>query len=174
MKKLQRGFTLIELMVVVAIVAIVAYVAVPSYVAFIENKRLVDSTEFIQGKLNFARAEAIKQSKVIYLGVTSGSSWDVGIGDQSSCDGSNSANCTVTTSVNGTDGVQIPYFYTDPGNGTDVTSAVQVRFDPVRGTASTSTITISNSAGALKVKVSLLGRIIICSDAGVARYPVCT
>lgn len=174
MKKLHHGFTLIELMVVIAIVAIVAYIAIPSYTAFIANKRLVDSAEFIQGKLNFARAEAIKQSKTIYVGVTSSTTWDVGIGDQSSCTGASAADCTVSTSVNGTDNVSIPYYYADPGNGTDVDAVVQVRFDPVRGTASSSTITVSNSAGNLRVKVSVLGRIIVCSDTGVGNYPVCS
>lgn len=174
MKKLNHGFTLIELMVVVAIIAILAYIAIPSYMEFITNRRLIDSAEFIQGKLNFARAEAIKQSKTIYFGVTSGTSWDIGIGDQSACDGSSSTDCNISTSVNGTDNVQIPHFYTDPGNGTDVTTAEQVAFNPVRGTATTTTITVTNSAGSLKVKVSLLGRIIICSDTGLGKYPNCS
>lgn len=174
MKRFHHGFTLIELMVVVAIVAIVARIAIPSYIAFINNKRLIDSAEFIQGKINFARAEAIKQSKTVYLGVTSGTSWDVGIGDTSACDGSSATDCTVNTSVNGTDNIQIPYFYTDPGNGTNVTTSAQVAFNPVRGTATTTTVEVTNSAGGLKIKVSLLGRVTICSDTGVGNYPVCT
>lgn len=174
MKKLHQGFTLIELMVVVAIVAIVAYIAIPSYVAFIDNKRLVDSAEFIQGKLNFARAEAIKQSKTIYVGITSGTTWDVGIGDQVACTGASATDCAISTSVNGTDNVSLTYYFTDPGNGTGVDAVAQVRFDPVRGTASATTITVSNSAGSLKVKVSVLGRITVCSDTGVGSYPVCS
>lgn len=40
----QRGFTLIELMVAVAIVAILAMVAVPSYSAYIKRGQLADAT----------------------------------------------------------------------------------------------------------------------------------
>lgn len=170
----NRGFTLIELMVVVAIIAIVALIAIPSYTAFIDNKRLVDAAEFVSGKMNFARAEALKQSKTIYVGITSGGSWNLGVGDQVTCDGADSANCTVSTLVNGTT-ESIGYYYANPVSGSSVGTSVQVRFDPVRGTASNSTVTVSNSSGdSLKVKVSLLGRVIICSDAGgLAGYPTC-
>ena len=39
-----RGFTLIELMIVVAIIAILAAVALPSYISYVQRGRIVDAT----------------------------------------------------------------------------------------------------------------------------------
>ena len=44
MKKITRGFTLIEVMIVVAIIAILASVALPSYQEYILRSRLVEGT----------------------------------------------------------------------------------------------------------------------------------
>lgn len=41
--KLDRGFTLIELMIVVAIVALLAAIAVPSYARYVEKARRADA-----------------------------------------------------------------------------------------------------------------------------------
>lgn len=44
-KQYSRGFTLIEVMIVVVIVAILAAVALPSYQQYVERSRRVDATE---------------------------------------------------------------------------------------------------------------------------------
>ena len=57
----QRGFTAIELMVVLAITAILTALAAPSFKLLIERWRVRDTTETMITTLYFARAEAIKQ-----------------------------------------------------------------------------------------------------------------
>lgn len=42
-KKLSGGFSLIEIMIVVAIVAIIAVIAVPSYTSYVERSRCTDA-----------------------------------------------------------------------------------------------------------------------------------
>jgi type IV fimbrial biogenesis protein FimT len=56
-----RGFTLIELMVVVAIVAILAAVAAPSFANLIRSNRLAGASSALQVSLNVARSEAVKR-----------------------------------------------------------------------------------------------------------------
>jgi type IV fimbrial biogenesis protein FimT len=57
----QTGFTLIELMVVVALVAILTMLATPSFVSMIQSNRVSAEVNAFTGDLEFARSEAIKQ-----------------------------------------------------------------------------------------------------------------
>jgi len=54
-----KGFTLVEMMVVVALLAIMASVAVPAYQSLIQNNRLSSTTNALLGGLQLARSEAV-------------------------------------------------------------------------------------------------------------------
>jgi len=74
----QKGFTLIELMVTLAVLAVVASVAVPSFSTMINNNRSVTLAEDMAGALNYARSEAVKRSTNVTLCASA---------DGSACDG---------------------------------------------------------------------------------------
>ena len=72
----SRGFTLIELMVTVAIVAVLAAIAAPSFVPMIERWRVRQAAEALQSTIYFARSEAIKRGGGVTIDASGG--WDQG------------------------------------------------------------------------------------------------
>jgi type IV fimbrial biogenesis protein FimT len=58
----QQGFTVIELLMVIAIMAIVMTIAVPSYTTFVQNNRLTSQLNTFVTSVNLARSESVKRS----------------------------------------------------------------------------------------------------------------
>ena len=71
----QRGFTLIEVMVVVAIIAILLSVAAPSLVAFQRNSELRSTASSFLAAMQAARVEAMKRGVDTYMIPAAGGSW---------------------------------------------------------------------------------------------------
>lgn len=80
------GFTLIELMVVVAILAILAMIALPSYQQLIARTRISGATNELVGDLALARSEAAKRGAGVVVticpsttnGLACGTNWSSG------------------------------------------------------------------------------------------------
>lgn len=86
----ERGFTLIELMVGVAVFGFVIAIGVPSFSTWIQNGQIRSAAEAIQNGIHLARAEAVRRNSSVRFQLTdtltntcalsqSGSNWVVSL-----------------------------------------------------------------------------------------------
>jgi len=141
------GFTLMELILVVAVMGIMAAIAIPAFMGFLPGMRLNGAARQVMGDLMDARMAAVKNNnefKIFFL---------------------NNHQYKILDDKNG-NGVD------DDGTGTSRTMDIQDNYsdvtltdtgDPVfspKGTATTlSTITLQNSSGSKSVSISIAGRV---------------
>jgi type II secretion system protein H len=99
------GFTLIEMMVVVALVAILAALAAPSFSTQIANQRVTSVAQELQSLLQLARSEAVyrrTESSVTGMGQT----WSAKAGSQLLREAQMPAAVTVSPGSDSSDGVK--------------------------------------------------------------------
>lgn len=164
-----KGFTLIELMMVVAIGAILATLAAPSMRDLILKNRLRGAAEEAQSMLQLARSEAVKRNADVYVSFTDGAAWCFGTSTATNCDCTNTTSCVV--SIAGSDVLKrvVSTDYTDV-TLTSNPANHEVQFDSTRGlTTSTGTMTFTNGGFEIRVIVSVLGRAKMCSPSGTAK-----
>jgi len=80
-KAARRGFTLVELLVVMSLLAILAAIGVPAYGYLMNGQRLRSVESMLTGTLWFARSEAIKRNEAVEFTATAGKleeGWTVG------------------------------------------------------------------------------------------------
>jgi type IV fimbrial biogenesis protein FimT len=95
---LSRGFTLLELLITVAVLGIVLMVGLPSLATWIQNTQIRTSAEGMQAGLQLARAEALRRNTTVRFQLvnsvasgcalsTTGTNWVVSLADATgSCD----------------------------------------------------------------------------------------
>lgn len=75
----QRGFTLIELMVTLAVLAILVTVALPGFNTLMDDHRIQAAQRSMLSALNLARSEASHRNQTITISSTGGADWGDGI-----------------------------------------------------------------------------------------------
>lgn len=74
--KTNSGFTIVELMVVVAVVAVIATFAIPGMRVFLANANIRGTAEEIRSGMELARSEALRRNAVTAFAID-GSSWRI-------------------------------------------------------------------------------------------------
>ncbi len=77
LQRKQAGFSLIELMITVAVIGITASVAVPSYRAWIQNTKVRTAAESILNGIQKARSEALMRNTPVKFTLGANSAWTV-------------------------------------------------------------------------------------------------
>lgn len=178
------GFTLVEMLVTLAVLAILVTTAVPALTDLLDTQRLRGTAQRIADDLRYARSEAVKRHAEIPIGVSfaPGRDWCYGISQQLPCDcherNWRSADaCLLDLSHER----QLHTARAAPPQVQLVEARFSgmrtTRFDPLRGTAQAGTVSLRSARGKrLDVRISTLGRVRICApDAtqGIAGYAPC-
>jgi type IV fimbrial biogenesis protein FimT len=95
----QRGVSLIEMMVAVAILAILVMLGIPSYQQWTLNTRIRTVTESIQNGLRLARNEASQKARYVRFQLNSASNWQVCQLPASAASAKAATDCSNATSI---------------------------------------------------------------------------
>jgi len=143
----QTGFTLMELMVVLALLAIIATIAIPGFMSLLPGMRLNGAARQVMGDLMAARMKAVKLNHRTQVIFDSSSQYRI-------CDDADN-NGTVD---DGEGDVQTKNIQTEYHDVT-MSSTNNPIFHP-RGTATNlATVTLQNSSGSKTVTISIAGRV---------------
>jgi len=149
-KKTARGFSLIELIVVIALIAILTAIAVPSYQSFMVRSRLKGAARQVMSDLMNARMMAVNQNQKVKFHVENGGH-TYKIWSDANHDGTVGDNEGVNISKD----IHQDYY--------DV--ALSTTNDPIfnpRGAADAyGTIKVTNPAGFKNIAVAISGRVAI-------------
>ena len=171
--KRQRGITLVEAAITLAILAVLVCGAAPSFSGLIERQRLAGLAAQVVTDVQFVRSAAVWRNEPLRLSFYSaawGSCYVVHSGARNQCSCAASATAAVCTG----DAVQLKTVSLPTSNGLSVQANVSsFLFDPLHGTSTpTGTLRVASAtSGAIHHIVNVLGRVRTCTPSGSPALP---
>jgi prepilin-type N-terminal cleavage/methylation domain-containing protein len=145
MRSHLSGFTMIELMVVLAVTVILVTLVVPSFTDQLARRRLEGATTELSSDLQYARSQAVSNNATTTLATNAG-------GTQYTITSGGTTYKTVTLD-----------------SQLNITPSVTITYDQLRAMATASgamTVSSSKTNGLLQVTVTPMGRVSVCSPSG--------
>jgi len=163
----QKGFTLLELMITVAVLAIVITIAVPSMRSAAEKRRTTGAAEEIYSQLQLARSEAIARSQPVFMNISAGADWAIGVSNDAACDPSDNIPACILPDTTNNNPITHRFTSDDHRDVSIATTANQITFQSQRGTANGANIDITSTGDTgyvMSVVVGPLGQVSMCSS----------
>ena len=77
-RQLERGFSLMEVMIVVVILAVIAAIAMPNFLNTVQNARIGTTADSVRDAVMVGRTEAIRRGAPVTLSGTGSPAWSTG------------------------------------------------------------------------------------------------
>ena len=172
----QQGFTLIELMVALAVLAILTVAALPSFSSFRQRSAVREAADQTAAFWNAARFEAVKRNTLVKVGVWKSADGSFCLGAATTTNPSDATPCDCTLANPSTKVCDIARFPTTQGEWNRVTAStgsVVAVLEPKRGSlADTSDAGVfvgllappGPMSYTLNMHVDAMGRAVVCQS----------
>jgi len=162
------GYSLVELLIGVAVIAVLAGLGASSYRDWIENTRIRSAAESIQNGLQIARAESVKRNAQVQFAFSGNSGWTVGcvvaVGD-SDGDGVDECPATIQSRSQSEGSTANITVLTTPAAQTSVVFSNLGSITPASFTSVDIDSTAVSGSRALRITVGVGGNIRMCDPA---------
>lgn len=162
----SRGFTLFELLLAVAILSLAVVLAVPAMDTMAERRQTIAAVERIYSELQLARSTAVAMSQPIFMNISSGDNWALGVSNDASCDPTDNNPACAIPDVENNNPVTRLYSVSDNDNVRVSSGGNQITFFSQRGTATPTNIVVTSLGDigyVVNIVVRPLGQVSVCS-----------
>jgi len=146
----QRGFTLIEVMIVIMIVGVMATIAIPAFATWRENQSVRSATLTLLAQFKQARVLALSENRSVSIVFCDGTVANAWVFDANSPD----ATCNPCTSAACDEN---EYSYAQFSSNLTISPATTRTFSS-RGTSNSGTVTLTVGSASRAITINVIGR----------------